>query len=249
MNTIANYPGYSKSDPRFYPSGNKKPGLPLVFFIHFYGGHQKVLKRHINLVNGLGYDAFCFNMPNFKQIEGSLWINGEYGMKHLYADMIRFYLTQISGPKIIFSFSNPSASAIEIMSEYFKRGDGANITGFICDSGPSLAFIRSAWNLGVIVQKQPWLFTLFSFSWSWKFHLDLPSQLSYFPKDFPILSIRGEKDSVIPPWHIEKVFANSHLSNLQVLSLPEAGHLDGLKNFPEIYQEKITSWLKHIESK
>lgn len=253
---ILSYPQYGKSDPRFYPSSKKKPGSPLIFFVHFYGGHQKVLKRHINLVNDLGYDAFCFNMPNFKQLEISpfsflkkkssspLFVNGNFGMKHLYADMIRFYLKQIPGPKIVFSFSNPSASVLEVLAEDCEAFE---VKGLICDSGPSLAFLRSAWNLAIAQEHQPWLFTLFSGSWSWKFHLDLPGQVARLPKNFPVLSIRGGKDSVIPAWHIEKAFKSVTQLNLDIALLPEAGHLDGLKRFPGIYLEKLQPWLLKVE--
>src|SRR5688572_3114728 len=97
--SIKPFPGYPQSDPKFYLSKNKKSGSPLIFFVHFYGGHQKVLKRHIQLVNDLGYDAFAFNMPEFKKVRFSLFYKGRFGAKHAYNQMITYFLNQIDGEK------------------------------------------------------------------------------------------------------------------------------------------------------
>jgi len=194
----------------------------------------------------MGYDAFAFNLPNFEQNSSGLWVRGQFGLKHLYADMIRFYVDQIPGEKILFSFSNPSAAAIEILAEKFQKNEAQSFKGLICDSGPSLAFVRSAWNLAIMSQRNPYLFASFSAFWSWKLHRDLPGQLATFPKDFPILSIRGTQDLIIPPWHIERVFENSGLPNVSTFELPEAGHLDGLKRFTDSYRKTLSQWLEQF---
>lgn len=239
---IQPYPEYLKSDPRFYPSGNKKPGSPLIFFVHFYGGHQKVLKRHIDLVNDLGYDAFAFNMPQWKNNLWELWRRGNFGMKHLYAQMISYFVRQIPGPKIIFAFSNPSASAIESIAKRFKYE--SDIVGLICDSGPSAALLQSAWNLAIKVEKSPKLMFLFAAFWSCRFHLDMPRHLRKIPAGFPVLSIRGGQDVVVPPWHIDKAFKAAPHLDVTAMEVPEAGHLDGLKRFPEPYRDGLSRWLK-----
>lgn len=241
MIEVITYPEYEKSDPRFYPSQNKKPGSPLIFFVHFYGGHQKVLKRHITMVNELGYDAFAFNMPQFKNNIWALWRKRNFGMKHFYSNMISFYLNQIPGQKIIYAFSNPSASAIESIAKRMKHQQ--DVIGLVCDSGPSQHFLTSAYNLAIPVQKNPALLFLFSFFWSCRIHFDLPFHLKRLPAGFPVLSIRGEKDVVIPPWHIEDAFKNAPQLDVTVMSLAGAGHLDGLKNFPEEYRAGFSKWV------
>ncbi len=239
------YPYYKKSDPRFYLSRNKIPHSPLIVFVHFYGGHQKALKRHIHLVNELGYDAFAFNMPVKVPFTVLPQKNFRFGLKHVYTDMIFYFLNQIERDKIVFSFSNPSAAAIEALSDRWPRQQ--DVKALICDSGPSLAFIRSAWNLAIQVQKKPLLFLTFAALWSNRLHRDLTPQLQSFPKGFPILSIRGEKDTIIPPWHIEKVFSPHKHLQVQVASISEAGHLDALKHFREVYKLHLSSFLESLK--
>ena len=121
MSDVVPFPHYPKSEPQFYYSKNKIPGSPVIVFVHFYGGVQRILKRHINLVNDLGYDAFAYNMPGFPGLKLSLFYKGRFGLKHLYARMLAYYLDQLPGQKIIFAFSNPSAAAIEVIYDRNKE--------------------------------------------------------------------------------------------------------------------------------
>jgi pimeloyl-ACP methyl ester carboxylesterase len=244
------FPNYPKSDPKFYFSKNKIPGSPTIVFVHFFGGHQRVLKRHITLVNDLGFDAFAFNMPEFAGLRLSLFFRERFGLKHLYTHMIEFFLNQIEGQKILFAFSNPSAAAIEAIYDR-QRNQRQDVVGLVCDSGPSLAFIRSAWNLAIRVKGEYLLLGLFAFFWSFRLHREIRYQLRRFPKNFPILSIRGEEDHIIPPWHIELVFKKlESYINVEVFNVPGAGHLDALKKFPEEYAARLSFWLnKHFNGK
>ena len=239
MSEIKSYPNYPQSSPRFYRSTNRKPGSALVVFVHFFGGHQRILKRHIQLVNDLGYDAFAFNMPARLDLGWRLLFSSKFGLKHLYSRMLDFYLDQIDGKKIIFSFSNPSASAIESIA----NRDSKDIQALICDSGPSGKFMQSAWNLAMQQQKNPYLMIFFSFFWSFKFHLDLGGQLASLPLGFPILSIQPMKDPVIPPDHIQKVFKPDQLTGLKIYQPIEAGHLNALKINPEEYRKHLQDFL------
>lgn len=246
MSEVVTFPNYPKSEPQFYYSKNKIPGSPIIVFVHFYGGVQRILKRHIYLVNDLGYDAFAFNMPEFAGLKLSLFYRGRFGLKHLYARMLAYYLDQIPGQKIIFAFSNPSAAAIEVIYDR-NRENKYDVAGLICDSGPSQAFMRSAWNLAIRLKGQYSLMGLFAFFWSYRLHREIRYQLRRFPSQFPVLSIRGGADHVIPPWHIEKVFhhMDSYLK-VRSVTFAEAGHLDALKKFPELYKSSVTEWLKTI---
>ena len=241
MSEIRSYPHYPQSSPRFYKSLNKKPGSALIVFVHFFGGHQRILKRHIQLVNELGYDTFAFNMPARLDLSWKLLFSSRFGLKHLYARMLSFYLDQIEGDKIIFSFSNPSASAIEVITNRLNKKD---VIALICDSGPSGKFMKSAWNLAMQRQKNPYLMVFFSFFWSLKFHLDIKGQLTQLPTGFPILSIQPMKDPVIPPDHIQSVFKLKDLVGLKVYQPQEAGHLNALKINPEEYRNQLQDFLK-----
>lgn len=216
--------------------------------VHFYGGQQRILKRHIQLLNELGYDVFAYNMPDFGGLKLSLSYKGRFGLKHLYSHMLAHFIEQLPGKKIIFSFSNPSAAAIEVIYDRTRESKD-DIVGLICDSGPSNLFLRSAWNLAVSSRGQYSLLMLFAGFWSLRFHKEIRYQLRRFPAQFPILSLRGAKDPIIPLWHIEKVFRNlSAYIKVQTVTFTQAGHLDALKVDPESYKSAVQLWLQKDKS-
>ncbi len=238
------FPNFPKSDPKFYNSQNKIVGSPIVVMVHFYGGQQRILSRHIQILNDLGYDVFAYNMPSFAGSKLSLFYKGRFGLKHLFSHMLSYFLDQLPGKKIIFSFSNPSAAAIEVIYDRTKENRN-DVVGLICDSGPSQAFIRSAWNLAFSLRGQNSLLALFAVAWSLFLHQEIRYQLRRFPLQFPILSIRGQLDPIIPPWHIEKIFKKME-SYIFVTAIifEQAGHLDACKKEPEVYKAVLKKWLE-----
>ena len=90
----------------------------LVFFVHFFEGNKKLLSKHILLVNQLGFDTYAFNMDDkFKSLlHPPLASNGKFGMKHVLAEQIETHLNLFPQKKLVFAFSNPSASAIEAIA-------------------------------------------------------------------------------------------------------------------------------------
>ena len=222
----------------------------IIFFVHFYLGSPKLLQRHVHFVNDLGFDAFTFQLDdkwnwNCWPLTSDLRI----GLKHRYAEQIEFLLNEITEKKIIFAFSNPSASAIEAMAAR-KCSD---TVALICDSGPSGPgkAVKSAFNLlehqlnhsaATSFLRLPF----FTLKWSYRAHFDLAPQLDSFPEGFKILSIRGWKDPLIPPDHIDSVFDPHDQLDWRKLSLPKAGHLVGLRNFPEVYKPTVKSFLKEV---
>ncbi|MEN0057697.1 MAG: hypothetical protein AAGB31_02590, partial [Bdellovibrio sp.] len=87
---------------------------------------------------------------------------------------------------------------------------------------------------------------LLSVGWSPYFHKDLAAHLRTFPAGFKILSIRGWKDPLIPPGHIDEIFEpHTHLEWTK-LSLPEAGHLTGLRDFRQEYTPSVTRFLQSV---
>src|SRR4051812_24139267 len=70
--------------------------------------------------------------------------------------------------------------------------------------------------------------------------------LSELPLDFPILSIRAGRDKLVPPRAIEAFFATIQSNKYETFEIPEATHLEGLKNFPHLYKSRVKEFLlKH----
>lgn len=232
----------------FFLARNKK-FKELIFFVHFYEGSKKQLLRHIKFVNELGFDAFAFqlqgNHKNLISWKPLISTKGLFGVKHVYADQIESLLNLIPGKKILFTFSNPTASAIEAMA----RRQCSDTVALICDSGPSARFLDSALSLAAHeynIKPAPlrWSITpVLSMGWSPFFHKDIFKDLNSFPKGFPILSIRGWKDKLIPAKHIDEVFEPHSQLEWSKLSLPEAEHLTGLRDFKEDYKPAVEKFL------
>lgn len=237
----------------FFLSKNKKFS-ELIFFVHFFGGNKKQIIRHIRMVNQLGFDAFAFHLQGNHKDLFSLRLpisrKNQFGAKHIYADQIETLLNRISGKKIVFAFSNPCASAIEAMARRFC----SDTVAMICDSGPTARFIPSAYNLYTHEYKvrplplRLLLTPILSMGWSPFLHRDLDKDLAQFPSGYKILSIRGWKDLLIPPGHIDEVFDPHTQLDWTKLSLPECGHLTGLRDFKDDYIPAVESFLKKVST-
>lgn len=241
-----NYP----FDGELFPSKQKRFN-ELIFFVHFYEGSKTQLKRHIDLVNELGFDAFAFNLHS----KSSFLINPISrkkipGIKHIWADQIVDLLNLLPQKKIVFSFSNPSASAIEAMADR----NNIDTVALICDSGPSDNFLGSAFHLFQHFKKDGLLSSLAKtiitpMIWSPFLHSDMHLHLEKFPKGFKILSIRGWKDDLIPPNHIDGTFERHANLDWKKLSLPKASHLNGLKDFRNDYIAGLKPFLEDVGTK
>lgn len=231
---------------------NKKSNY-LVFFVHFLHGHKKVLKRHIELVNELGHDAYVFNLndslKDYHYIPFSRKTK-KFGLKHKLAEQIETHLNLFPNykNKIVFAFSNIAACAMEAM---IHRGM-KDIKAMICDSGPGVSFMSDAYNLIKYEMKvksfarQIIQTPLFAMAWSPKMNSDIHHDLEKFPNNFPILSIRGWRDQLISPQSIDKVFEPHDNIKWKKLNLPEAGHVNGLRDFPSEYRPGVINFLKEV---
>jgi hypothetical protein len=85
--------------------------------------------------------------------------------------------------------------------------------------------------------------------WSIQHEKEITQHLKALPKHFPILSIRGWQDQLVPPSAIEKAFAGHDQIDLEILNLPQGDHMDGLKNFPEAYKPRVEEFLKNVATK
>ena len=238
-------------DGELYPARNKR-FKELVFFVHFYEGNKKQLLRHIRLVNGFGFDAFAFHLhgthQDFLSLKLPISPKGSFGIKHLYADQIEMLLNLLPQEKIVFSFSNPSGSAIEALA----RRRCSDIKALICDSGPSNRFLNSAIRLyqqNNPSQAKPFSYAfapIMGFGWSPYLHQDIHKDLKIFPAYFPILSIRGWKDALISPQHIDEIFEPHKQLQWRKLDLPLAGHILGLRDFRDDYAPALENFLNEV---
>ncbi len=217
----------------------------LIFFVHFYQGNKRVLMRHVKLVNELGYDAYAFNIKD--DLDEHYFVpyshvSDKFGMKHAIADQIEEHLDLLPEykTKIAFAFSNIAGCAIEAMA----RRPSRDVIALVCDSGPGASFVFSGfrlftekWNLKTL----PFLMT-----WSTGMHKDIPEHLQELPQNFPVLSIRGWKDKLISPAHIDKIFDQCKNLNWRKLALPEAGHLNGLRDYPTEYRSGLENFFESI---
>jgi hypothetical protein len=256
---------------RLFKARNKK-FEETVLFVPFFNGLQRELARHVKFVTDLGYDAVTFDLEKTPVImdfsQGLLtplkkWpelkdtlklpISSQlkFGMKHVYADQIENMLNLIPGKKIVYAFSNPCGAAIEAIA----RRQALDIVGLVCDSGPSGKFVDSFVNLA----KNDWkinllplrltMAPLLSLAWSPYLHKDIPKDIEKLPKGFKVLSIRGWKDVLIPVDHIDAIFDPHTNIDWRKLSLPEAGHLTGLRDFRSEYAPVVEKFLQEIAHK
>lgn len=231
---------------KYHLSGERK-FEPVIVFVHFFGGSQKYMYRHVRWVNELGFDAVTFNLSFNKKTwiaKCPMALNRKFGLKYIWADEIENVLNCIKGPLIIYAFSGPAACAVEVIAR-----TGNKVRGLICDSGPFLetlkcnrnlltyeyviknSFIRISASLGLV------------FLWGMRHRRDMYKDFKSFPKNFPILSIRGCKDMLVPVSAIEAAFKGHEHLNIEVFSLKEAGHLNGLKSFPLEYKARVKKFL------
>jgi hypothetical protein len=168
----------------------------------------------------------------------------------VWADQIEGLLNEIPGDKILFSFSNPSASAIEAIA---KR-NAADIKGLICDGGPSgqlwhsmVNYFTHEMNLFLYPVKAAAAIASASL-WHPNFLKVMHEDLEKFPKGFRLLSIRGWKDPLISPKMIDMVFEPHTQIDWQKLALPEGKHVNGLKDHPEEYKGPVLNFLREIAS-
>ena len=231
-------------------SPNKKFSETVVFVPFFFGKKQH-MKRHAQFMSELGYDSVIFNLsykiPRVLSRMKTSYKLG-WGIKHVWTKEISQILDTISGDKIIYAFSNPTSAALEAIALRSAK----DIKALICDGGPFYDLLKCNWNFFTHAKPQKNSFKKIAWNvyartiWTIDHEKELYRDLNALPKDFPVLSIRGWQDLLVPPSAIEKAFQNHDQLDLEILNLPEGGHLDGLKNFPEIYRPRVTEFLESV---
>jgi hypothetical protein len=219
-----------------------------IVFVPFYGAHKKQMARHREFVKSLGFDSFIIEHsfhPHRRLGKIPISRDRHWGVKHLWADEIEATLDAIKGPKIVYAFSNPASCAIEAIG----RRRQMDVKALICDSGPFFYFRHCNSNRLLYEEKivspvkRLLANTLQNMFWSSNHDETLRQSLELLPERFRILSVRGGQDLIVPPWAIDAAFRDQRHLDLEILTLPEAGHLRGLKEFPNIYKTKVSAFL------
>lgn len=239
-------------DAELMPAKNRRFEETVVF-VHHFGGSRRTVLRHMRLVNDLGFNGIRFDLIFSKvRPQKQLPITGDlrFGVRHVWANQIESILNATPGKKLLYSFSLPSSSALQAIA---KRG-ARDISGLICDGGPFLQLPRCIWNLYEQEYKVESQIMRAGFTgasmlfWGFGFKEQMRQTLAEIPKDFPILSIRGWADTLVPSSAIEDFFSMQDHLDLEVLALPEAQHLKGLRDFPAEYAPRVETFLKRVSA-
>jgi hypothetical protein len=208
-------------------------------FTHHFGGHGSSTKRHQDFVNELGFDCVSFSLdcewkPSMRMSLREVWVA-----------QLTHILDQVPGDKILYTFSSPSMVTPQVLIE----GHRTDIRAWICDGGPFLDLFhcfqnyykhqkdftgvmnRVAASLGYVVIGAVGL------------SRRVRRWMAAFPPDVPVLSIRAGHDHLVSERAIDSFFAAGAQMNLQKVAIPEAEHLEGLKNFPNIYKPAVKEFL------
>ena len=126
----------------YHSSGNKKHDV-LIVLVHHLGGVPEQFKCHVEFLNQNGFDVYTYPLflsgkEHWKDFFPMMKKN-KMGIVETWAEELKQQLNQLSGDKIIFSFSYPSLSALLIA---FERKD---IKALICDGGPFSHLISASW--------------------------------------------------------------------------------------------------------
>lgn len=248
---------------------------PVVLLVPFFGGEPHQLKRHVLFLNGLGFDAAIvpLKLPSFSDPRPPLSRDGLLGLKHVWADRIEDALVELNQPSILFTFSSPSASAIEVIARSFRTARSVGPTFFqhagqllwgkvhsntppsisvraiISDSGPFVKLWSCNWKYmfheaGIEFPPLRGAATAASvLIWGPDYEKTLDEDLRLIGPKVPMLSIRGWSDKLVSIEAMDKAFPHDANLNLKVVSIPGAGHLDALKKFPEIYEPAVEKFL------
>ncbi len=235
-----------------YHSAPAKKFNELVLVVPFYGAKRHQLKRHVQFLNEQGFDCVDFELDDDirKFYKAFSRTDGRYGFKEIWTDQIERMLNELPGRKIVFAFSNPSASAIEAIA----RRHASDISGLVIDSGPSGDLFESLINYYRHETKIPFYPLRVAAAlgttlvWHPKYKTIMASDLDKIPHSLKILSVRGWKDKLITPKMIDDIFEAHKQLDWQKLSLPQAGHLNGLKDFPNEYIPKVSEFLKSVST-
>lgn len=231
----------------------KKQFKETVVFFHHYGGHKKQLRRHIQFVNQLGFQAFAFHL--FPQpFQGTFSLLKK---PHLYFTTLNTrwkkqmlkVLSLIPEKKILFCFSFSCNTAAQALPQT------SNVQAVVFDGGPFAQFFQSGWRYLSYQEiiSNPLLRSLILIPWNafcgffflkYKIHQGLKK----WPARLPVLSFQAVQDKLAPPDFINNILKKHPHLNLSFCSIDHVQHLQGMKLQPELYQKKLKNFLTQHSS-
>lgn len=230
----------------YYPAPEKKY-QERVLLVHFFGGNQKLLLRHIRVLNQIGLDVYAFDFSYRKNIVYKQFPklkNKEYQIQKIWMQELKDVLDYVPGPVVFFSFSGPASCSVHWAAKHPEK-----VIGLVSDSGPFTHLFKCNFNLAKVEfgLKSKWQRLLFSVFitplWNTAHTKELLENLANIKEATPYLSIQPVLDEVVPIDYQEDVFARSpHKLKLEVLRLEKSGHLTGLKLQPQKYKQRLENW-------
>ncbi|MCB0384406.1 MAG: hypothetical protein KDD43_03365 [Bdellovibrionales bacterium] len=237
----------------FKPAENRRFDEVIVF-VHHFGGSPKTVSRHLQFVNELGYDAVAFQLrlaSPWQILRLPLTRDYKFGVSKVWEEQITDILNSISRPKIVMSFSSPSGAALNAIS---AQPEG-QVKGCVCEGGPFTQVRRGYWNYFTYefkiknpVLRGAMAFLVYELLGGSSFLPDSKPRLRNLPQDFPLLSVRAWKDQMVSARAIEEYLEGLDHIAIEVLSIPEVGHLQGLTRAPNEYKPRVEKFLASIST-
>ena len=241
-----------------YLCSPSKKHSDIVVFIHHFGGNKKSTRRHQKILLEAGYDCVTFNLYYHSFDADSQFshrlmklirhvVTGHKNFIETWTDQLNSVLDHLPGEKILFSLSSPSTSAVGVLGGKQRK----DVKAWICDSGPFLDAWECFWNYNAVLARisNPLLLaaintTSFIIFGGLGYERRLRRWISETPKDFPVLSLRCEKDQLVPLRAIEKFFALPHSFRLSTHLFNGAEHLGGIKTHFSDYRQILIEFLQ-----
>jgi pimeloyl-ACP methyl ester carboxylesterase len=226
---------------------------PTVVFLHHFGGNRGTTRRHQDMVLEMGFDCYSFNLsanviPTFEGLRPRHLEAFRRGVIEHWAAELAAVLDGLEGRKILFSFSFPSVTVPALLGPRPR----ADVTAWICDGGPFIDMWPCMWNLFTYTRPELGVakrLALTGVSYAAMggpfYRLGVTGWMHGLDPGFPILSIRSGNDVLVPERAIDGFFAVNPRLRPRKLLLPDASHLEGLKQFPQIYKTAVADFLIH----
>ncbi len=226
-----------------FPALEKKHRETVVFVHHMWGSHKSSW-RHCKYFNEIGFDCVSFDLIfGCRQAMGfhPLLRYFPMGLFYIWFKQIQRVFNQVQGGKILYCFSAPGLSGLLACE---GRSD---IKKVICDGGPFYDVYKNSRNFfafqGIRQKQLNVLFSLLGLPFfGYQSLFRLQGVLNRWEK-VPILSIQNLGDTMVFIESIKKVFDPHKHLDLKVLEIPTEGHLNGLKDFPELYCKALWDFL------
>ena len=220
-----------------------------VLLVHFFGGSQRLLKRHIRLLHQLGLHVYAFDFSYRRPWIYKCWPglrSRAFEIRRIWYQELQEVLAYGPGPVLLFSFSGPAAISVQAAA----NDQGKKICGLISDSGPFTHILHCNYNLAKAEfgLQRPWQKAVASLVmsplWGLGHSRDLRKNLARIRPGTPYLSLQPELDEVVPVSYMRDSFLSSdHRLALTEISFPHSGHLNALKNEAEAYRKALQNWL------